>query len=162
MKETLKISLVASKAHLLQTRYGLVCHHGPHITLSNPEAGRQNTLAYTEQSRAGKSTIIIMLNLRWTRPMHIWIMDVCRQRKPDTARKELTVFEFVSSHFLLDNYASVSSSQTVATLVRVPPCSAVSLCYSDSLSSVSLAFAPCPRWVLVDVGTFCLGSALAR
>lgn len=33
----------------------------------------------------------------------------------------------VSSHFLLDNYASVSSSQAVVTLVRVPLCSAVSL-----------------------------------
>lgn len=66
--------------------------------------------------------------------MHIWIMDVCRQRQPDTAIEELAVFEFVSSHFLLDNYASVSSSQAVATLVRVPLCSAVSLCYCDSLS----------------------------
>lgn len=69
----------------------------------------------------------------------------------------------VSSHFLLDNYASVSSSQAVATLVRVPLCSAVSLCNCDSLSACLLgACRLLVLLVLVDVGSFCLGSALAR
>lgn len=63
-------------------------------------------------------------------------------RQPGTARKELTVCsEFVSSHFLLDNYASVSS------LVR----SAVSLCNCDSLSACLLG--ACRLFLLVLVGS---------
>lgn len=67
-------------------------------------------------------------------------------RQPGTARKELTVcFEFVSSHFLLDNYASVSS------LVRVALRSAVSLCNCDSLSACLLG--ACRLLLLVLVGS---------
>lgn len=66
-------------------------------------------------------------------------------RQPGTARKELTVcFEFVSLHFLLDNYASVSS------LVRVALRSAVSLCNCDSLSACLLGAC---RLLLVLVGS---------
>lgn len=66
-------------------------------------------------------------------------------RQPGTARKELTVCsEFVSSHFLLDNYASVSS------LVRVALRFAVSLCNCDSLSACLLGAC---RLLLVLVGS---------
>lgn len=73
-----------------------------------------------------------MLNLRRTWPMHIWIMDEGR----DTARANCAVTEFLSSHFLLDNYASVSL-QAVATLVRVLLCSPCCL-----LSLLSLSLGP--------------------